>query len=44
MELPIREDRMPIGLTHSDVTRPGGWPIFEKWYVSEYQFQLFIRF
>ena len=29
---------------HSDVTRPGGWPIFEKWYISEHQFQLFIRF
>ena len=21
---------------HSDVTRPGGWPIFEKWYFSEH--------
>ena len=29
---------------HSDVTRPGGWPIFEKWYISEHHFQLFIRF
>ena len=29
---------------HSDVIRPGGWPIFEKWYISEHEFQLFIRF
>ena len=41
------ENSPPIPISapsHSDVTRPGGWPIFEKWYISEHQFQLFIRF
>ena len=40
----LSKDSLPIKPEHSDVTRPGVWPIFEKWYVSEHQFQLFIRF